>query len=58
MSNKNRVITFRVNKKEEEILDKLCKKYDKKPSSLLIFLLEKEYYFEGVDENEKGRNKR
>ena len=53
MSNKNRVITFRVNKKEEEILDKLCKKYDKKPSSLLIFLLEKEYYFnKGDDKND------
>lgn len=54
LSNKNRVITFRVNKKEEEILDKLCKKYDKKPSSLLIFLLEKEYYFSKEDDkNEK-----
>ena len=50
LSNKNRVITFRVNKKEEEILDKLCKKYDKKPSSLLIFLLEKEYYFNKEDD--------
>lgn len=50
LSNKNRVITFRVNKKEEEILDKLCKKYDKKPSSLLIFLLEKEYYFSKEDD--------
>ena len=54
MSNKNRVITFRVNKKEEEILGKICKKYDKKPSSLLIFLLEKEYYFSKEDDkNEK-----
>ena len=58
MSNKNRTISFRVNEKEEKILNSLCDKYGKKPSSLLIFLLEKEYYFEGVDENEKGRNKR
>lgn len=53
MSNKNKVITFRVNEKEEEILNELCKKYGKKPSSLLIFLLEKEYYFREDDKNEK-----
>lgn len=51
MSNKNRTISFRVNEKEEKILNSLCDKYGKKPSSLLIFLLEKEYYFNKEDDN-------
>ena len=51
LSNKNRTISFRVNEKEEKILNSLCDKYDKKPSSLLIFLLEKEYYFNKEDDN-------
>ena len=54
LSNKNRTISFRVNEKEEKILNSLCNKYGKKPSSLLIFLLEKEYYFSKEDDiNEK-----
>ena len=54
LSNKNRTISFRVNEKEEKILNSLCDKYGKKPSSLLIFLLEKEYYFSKEDDkNEK-----
>lgn len=54
LSNKNRTISFRVNEKEEKILNSLCDKYGKKPSSLLIFLLEKEYYFNKEDDkNEK-----
>lgn len=51
LSNKNRTISFRVNEKEEKILNSLCDKYGKKPSSLLIFLLEKEYYFNKEDDN-------
>ena len=51
LSNKNRTISFRVNEKEEKILNSLCNKYGKKPSSLLIFLLEKEYYFNKEDDN-------
>ena len=50
LSNKNRTISFRVNEKEEKILNSLCDKYGKKPSSLLIFLLEKEYYFNKEDD--------
>lgn len=52
MSNKSRTISFRVNEREEKILDELCEKYGKKTSSLIIFLLEKEYYYtkEGEDE--------
>lgn len=49
--NKNKIITFRVNEREEKILMELCNKYGKKPSSLLIFLLEKEYYFSKEDDN-------
>ena len=51
LSNKNRTISFRVNEKEQQILNSLCDKYGKKPSSLLIFLLEKEYYFNKEDDN-------
>lgn len=51
MSNKSKIITFRVNEQEEKILMELCKKYGKKPSSLIIFLLEKEYYFNKEDDN-------
>ena len=50
LSNKNKIVTFRVNDKEKYILDELCKKYDKKPSNLIIFLLEKEYYFNKEDD--------
>ena len=51
MSNKNKIVTFRVNEQEEKILINLCEKYGKKPSSLIIFLLEKEYYFNKEDDN-------
>ena len=51
LNNKNKIITFRVNEQEEKILMELCNKYGKKPSSLLIFLLEKEYYFNKEDDN-------
>ena len=51
LSNKNKIVTFRVNEQEEKILINLCEKYGKKPSSLIIFLLEKEYYFNKEDDN-------
>lgn len=52
MNNKSKTISFRVNEREGKILDELCEKYGKKASSLIIFLLEKEYYYtkEGEDE--------
>lgn len=53
MNNKSKTISFRVNEKEEKILNKLCEKYGKKQSSLIIFLLEKEYYYTKKND-EKG----
>lgn len=54
LSNKNKIITFRVNDKEKYILDKLCKKYDKKPSNLIIFLLEREYYYSSKEDDKNA----
>lgn len=51
MNNKSKTISFRVNEREEKILDELCKKYGKKSSSLIVFLLEKEYYYTKEGEN-------
>lgn len=51
--NKNKIITLRVNEKQESILLELCNNYKKNKSEMILFLIEKEFYFGGGnDDNE------
>ena len=44
--------SIRLNERQKEILDELCKKYGKTQSQMIIFLLEKEYYFNKEDDKQ------